>query len=285
MGKSRRSSSRPNTKIEEELKVVSESSLRLLVVEVLKAQEGIHGDEIKTLTAELFEIKSSQEFLCNEFDKLKSECQTLRAINKQQAEEITQLKAHSAKLESRGKTEEEKVDVLEQYGRRQYLEISGIPEKEGENTNKLVIEVAKLANVELSPNQISISHRLPPKIRHSLSRNTSSAQDVKFSNSPPKSSSIIVRFVSRDIRNQIFRNRNLLRNADLKNFSVIGTDNIFINENLTHSKKKLFWKVKQKAKASQYKFYWTSNGNIFVRKSEEFGSILIKNENDLNLIC
>ena len=113
MGKSRRSSSRPNTKIEEELKVVSESSLRLLlVVEVLKAQEGIHGDEIKALKAELLEIKSSQEFLCNEFDKLKSECQTLRAINKQQAEEITQLKAQSAKLESRGKTEEEKVDVL-----------------------------------------------------------------------------------------------------------------------------------------------------------------------------
>ena len=231
MGKSRRSSSRPNTKIEEELKVVSESSLRLVVVEVLKAQEGIHGDEIKALTAELLEIKSSQEFLCNEFDKLKSECQTLRAINKQQAEEITQLKAHSAKLGSRGKTEEEKVDVLEQYGRRQNLEISGIPEKEGENTNKLVIEVAKLANVintimmllanvELSPNQISISHRLPPKIRHLLSRNTSSAQDAKFSNSPPKSSSIIVRFVSRDIRNQIFSNRNLLRNADLKNFSV-----------------------------------------------------------------
>ena len=177
------------------------------------------------------------------------------------------------------------MDVLEQYGRRQNLELSGIPEKESENTNKLVIEVAKLAYVELSPNQISISHRLPPKIRHSLSRNTSSAQNAKFNNSPPKSSSMIVRFVSRDIRNQIFSNRNLLRNADLKNFFVIGTDNIFINKNLAHSRKKLFWKVKQKTKASQYKFYWTSNGNTFVRKSEEFVSILIKNENDLNLIC
>ena len=171
MGKSRRSLSRPTTKIEEELKAGNESSLRLLIAEALKKQEGIHGDEIKALTAELLEIKRSQEFLCNEFDKLKSECQTLRAINKQQAEEIKQLNAHSAKLESGGKTEEEKVNVLEQYGRRQNLEISGIPEKEGENTNKLVIEVAKLANVELSPKQISISHRLPPKIRHSLSIN------------------------------------------------------------------------------------------------------------------
>ena len=112
MGKLRRSLSRPTSKIEEELKVVNESPLKLLIAEALKAQEGIHGDEIKALTAELLEIKSSQEFLCNEFDKLKSECQTLRAITKQQAEEITQLKAHSAKLESRGKSEEEKVDVL-----------------------------------------------------------------------------------------------------------------------------------------------------------------------------
>ena len=53
MGKSRRSLSRPTTKIEEELKVVNESSLKLLIAEALKAQEEIHGDEIKALTAEL----------------------------------------------------------------------------------------------------------------------------------------------------------------------------------------------------------------------------------------
>ena len=122
MGKSRRSLSRPTIKIEEELKVVNESSLKLLIAEALKAKEVIHGHEIKALTAELLEIKSSQEFVCNKFDKLNSECQTLRAINKQQTEEITQLKAHSAKLKSRGKSEEEKVDVLEQYGRQQNLQ-------------------------------------------------------------------------------------------------------------------------------------------------------------------
>ena len=60
MGKSRRSLSRPTTKIEKELKVVNESSLSL-IAEALKAQKGIHGDEIKALTAELLEIKSSQE--------------------------------------------------------------------------------------------------------------------------------------------------------------------------------------------------------------------------------
>ena len=78
--------------------MINNSCLRLSVTEALKAQEKEHNNEIKALTAQLLKIKNSQEF-----DKLNSECQTLRATNKQQAEEITLLKAHSAKLEVKGK--------------------------------------------------------------------------------------------------------------------------------------------------------------------------------------
>ena len=59
---------------------------------------------------------------------------------------------------------------------------------------------------------------------------------------------------------------------------------IFINENLTYLKKKLFWKSKQKAKEAGFKFFWTMNGNVYVRKLEDDKSILIKNEQDLDLI-
>ena len=119
MGKPKRSSRRPTTSNEEEFKVINESFLKSWVTEAVKTLEKKHNDEIKALTAQLLQIKNSQEFLCNEFDKLNSECQTLRATNKQQAEEIVQFKAHSAKLEVKGKTEEEKVDALEQYHREQ----------------------------------------------------------------------------------------------------------------------------------------------------------------------
>jgi len=97
--------------------------------------------------------------------------------------------------------------------------------------------------------------------------------------------SIIVRFLSRDVRNQIYGNRKLLRQENFKNFSVPETSNIFITENLTHARRKLFWNAKQKEKANHYKFYWTNNGNVFVKKSADDTSILIKNERDLNLIC
>ena len=73
-------------------------------------------------------------------------------------------------------------------------------------------------------------------------------------------------------------------NADFSNFSVNGVESIFINENLTYHKKKPFWKSKQKAKETGFKFYWTLNGNVFVRKSEDDKPILIKNVHDLALI-
>ena len=128
--------------------------------------------------------------------------------------------------------------------------------------------------VELSADQISTSHRLPAKPK----RNNNDQADA-----PPPS--IIVRFISRDVRNKIYENRKLLRNADLSKFSVDDTKAIFVNENLTHNRKRLFWKAKQMAKANQFKYIWTANGKILVKKSDEANSLLIKNEHDLGSIC
>ena len=44
---------------------------------------------------------------------------------------------------------------------------------------------------------------------------------------------------------------------------------------------KNFWSAKQKAKSDGFRFYWTANGNVFVRRSEESTPILINIEDDL----
>ena len=102
----------------------------------------------------------------------------------------------------------EKLDRLEQYGRRQNLEIVGIPVQDGKKTNAIVIEVAKLLDVNLTPEQISTSHCLPAKNRENLS--------------PP----IIARFRNRKVRNKIYANRKATRTASLVNFSAPGTEKI-----------------------------------------------------------
>ena len=127
-------------------------------------------------------------------------------------------------------------------------------------------------NVKVEPHHISISHRLPIKLKDPLD----SARKRHLV--------ILARFTNRDIRNQLFANRNLLRSAKLSNFFVSGTEKIFVNENLTKMRKRLFWMVKQKAKKNGYVHYWTANGNVLGRKSDESNPITIKNDLDLNLI-
>ena len=81
----------------------------------------------------------------------------------------------------------------------------------------------------------------------------------------------------------IYSNRKNARNADFTKLSIKGVEKIFINENLTYLKKKLFWKSKQKAKEAGFKFFLTMNGNVYVRKLEDDKPILIKNKQDLDL--
>ena len=54
------------------------------------------------------------------------------------------------------------MDDYEQCGRRDCLEIHGIPVVLLDNPAQLVQEVAAFIDVELSPLEISIAHRLPP---------------------------------------------------------------------------------------------------------------------------
>ena len=108
-------------------------------------------------------------------------------------EEISDLKSQAAALKTQEIKDSIKVDELEQYGRRQNLEIVGVPEKEDENTNAVVLEVAKMLDVDIMSSHISTFHRLPKKT--ASSRNNSG------------SSPIVVCFTSRDIRNQIYANR------------------------------------------------------------------------------
>ena len=53
-----------------------------------------------------------------------------------------------------------RLDELEQYGRRDCLEITGIPAAVNENPTKLVQELSEVTGVDLAESDISIAHRL-----------------------------------------------------------------------------------------------------------------------------
>ena len=108
--------------------------------------------------------------------------------------------------------------------------------------------VAALLKVDLTNDQISTSHRLIPN--HSNS------------NKVQKNLPIIVRFANRDKRNEIYSKRHLL-----KLDSKLNTSRIDIRENLTSFRKSLYKEAKKVKNQLNYNFFWTSQGQIFLRKS------------------
>ena len=126
-------------------------------------------------------------------------------------------------IELESKIEKETIlrDELEQYGRRDNLEIHRIPVSPNENTNEIIKKVAQKLNVRLLDSDISTSHRIP-------------AMNGKHP-------AITVKFSNRDKRN-IFSNRKNLHGK--KDYSINGVTTIYINENLTQRKRNLFAKEK-----------------------------------------
>lgn len=59
---------------------------------------------------------------------------------------------------------------------------------------------------------------------------------------------------------------------------------IFISENLSPKKKRLFFQARDYAKVNNFKYCWVSNGKIFLRKQDGAPLHLIKCESDLKLI-
>ena len=78
----------------------------------------------------------------------------------------------------------------------------------------------------------------------------------------------------------MYENRFKAKNID--NFFVKDMTCLYINENLTQRRKRLFWKTKQKASELNYNYIWSNSGQIYVRKDEESNRILIKTESDLD---
>uniref|UniRef100_A0ABM0MZ22 Uncharacterized protein LOC102800581 n=1 Tax=Saccoglossus kowalevskii TaxID=10224 RepID=A0ABM0MZ22_SACKO len=79
---------------------------------------------------------------------------------------------------------------------------------------------------------------------------------------------IIVRFTTRRVRDSVFKNRKKLADVNSSNIGYRAANVIYINENLTPMAKSLLTKVNIKRKHFKWKFMWTHNGRILIKKDE-----------------
>ena len=87
------------------------------------------------------------------------------------------MKQDINKLGNDGFNVEVKLDELEQYARRDCLEITGIPVVPNDSLALLVKEMSGIMGVNLNENDISIAHRFPTKYQvHSKREKTRNLQ-------------------------------------------------------------------------------------------------------------
>ena len=191
-------------------------------------------------------------YLANEYDDFRIKIAESANLAENNQAALIRLDHRTRQIEINQKEIATELEQLEQYGRRENLEIHGIPINKEESTNQIVKHVATLLKVDLTNDQISTSHRLIPN--HS----NSNIDRSKVQKNVP----IVVRFANRDKRNEIYSKRHLL-----KSDSKLNTSRIDIRENLTSLRKSLHKEAKKVKNQLNYNFLWTSQGQIFLRKS------------------
>ena len=219
------------------------------------------------------EIGKSQKFVSEKYDELAKE--TVSMATKFKENMNIQKKIDNELIELKKKLDNniKHTSSNAKYSRMDSLEVNGVPytmNNEGKESCKhLILDICKELHLLLPENAISTAHRL--------------RQHHTKTGPPP----IIVRFTTRDYRNQVFDLRKLLREKANWKCCNITARNFYINESLTPEAKKLVYATKvfkrEMARIHGKIFVWTYKGNVFLRKDvENAPRIAVESENDLN---
>ena len=187
-------------------------------------------------------IKTANKDLVDNVSSLRTEVTSLRAA-------LADRDAQIAALQSDVQHLKDAHDALEQHGRRHSLRINGVS-NEQEDTTQAVVKIANdILGVDppLEERDISVSHRLPTR-----------------RNAPPNQPKpIIVRFVSRADRDRVLKIR-----KNLKDYNEDKDTKLYINEDLTAIRAKLFSTARSLQKQRLLAQTWTFNGAIKVKTPE-----------------
>ena len=165
------------------------------------------------------------------------------------------------------------MEELDQYGRRENLEVHGIPWSQNENTNAIVKKMAEFLKVKLDDKDVSTSHRLYPnnKLTGNRPSKRQNPDQCAYKNSTQTKAElnlnehplIIVRFSNRDKRNELFAKR-LTAKSFVNSTSIDDQNttsiNFAIRKNLTKYKKMLFNEAKKFKLSMKYQFLLTWQG-------------------------
>ena len=216
-------------------------------IDDLKSSVTFNGEELKDLKASLKKTKDENKAL-----KI-----SLAALNTRLTATEKELQNQSAECEQLW----ENLDHLEQYSRKNSLEIHGVPQDAYTSTEHVVIKAAEALHITVEPEEIEISHKIN------------------------QGRSILVKFCSHKTKAKIYKERTKLRHvkiADLfPGYPSTAQHRIFGNENLTAFRRSLIEAANKRRKDGSLYSVWSLDGKIYVKCTPEGSPVRILTEEDL----
>lgn len=195
------------------------------------------------------EFSRSLSFMNEMVEKLKDENDALKATNKA--------------LTSRNSVLEKRLSEMEQYSRKNNVEIKGVPSTKGESCVAIVQAIGEKIECPVNESEFDIVHRVPSKADtpHIIARFCSRAKKAEFLSKARKA-----RLQTKDLGIHAAESRP-----------------IYVNDHLTPENKRLFAKALKLKKENEWQFLWTDDCLIKARKTEDSKALRIREEADLRI--
>lgn len=241
----------PNDTMEDEI-TIKDVYMKLIKIENKLKRIDIIEKQITDMQSSLDFIDKKYEEQKLEILELKNSNVTLKTENKKLASSINSLKVEIGDLS-------EETNNLEQYGRREMVDIVGFPQSDEENTDNIVSDICENLNIEINVNKdIEVSHRVSSK----------------------PNAAIIVKFNNRRKRDE-FYNKGRKSHLKLNAFGYEDDSSIYINESLTFKNRTTFKRSKD-ALRNKYKYIWLKNGVTLIKKDDQGKIHKILSEKDID---
>lgn len=233
---------------------IKEDVKEMVRTEVLAATNTIK-QELSVTTDFIF---SEQKGLQSDIDK------TVTTINALE-EENTKLRSDLVQLNTR-------LAGIEKISRSCNIEVQAVPERRNENVVTLFKKLCEVVKVSVEDGHISACRRVA---KHNAA--SSRPRNIIVTFSSPRVRDIVLSAAQR--YNKAHPGRGLV-SSDLE---ISGeTSRIFVAEHLSLEQKSLHAATRRAAKERSFKYVWIKHGQIYVRKDDSSGAILIKNTESLN---
>ncbi|XP_063388289.1 uncharacterized protein LOC134674163 [Cydia fagiglandana] len=145
------------------------------------------------------------------------------------------------------------------------VEITGIPEVQSENSTHLVCLVARKLGVDLEERDIVFAERV------------GAARAARVRPRP-----LVVRLARRGPRAELLRAARVRRGADTADFGLPGSPcRFYVNERLTRTNRTLFYLARQECKRLDWRYQWTKDGRVYVRRNKDSAARRLRSESDI----